>query len=134
MGKNLLYFCILILYGFQLISYIVVYNFSIVNYDYYINHYSEFLIGHVIAVFIVFLLYCIILFSYYIFRKNNIKDCIRKTIYITLPPILIMSIYILYSIDYSLIDWIYLLDKRLSLMHAYKVPDCLVGHTLGQVN
>ena len=71
---------------------------------YYINHYSEFLIGHVIAVFIVYLLYCIILFSYYIFRKNNIKDCIRKTIYITLPPILIMSIYILYSIDYSLID------------------------------
>ncbi len=98
MGKNLLYFCLLIIYGLQLISYIVVYNFSIVNYDYYTNHYSEFIIGHAIAVFIVFLLYYIIFFSFFKFRKNKIKDCIRKTIYVTLPPVLIMSIYILNSI------------------------------------
>lgn len=104
MEKKLLYFCLLILYGIQLFSYYVVYNFSIVNYDYYINNYREFIVGHIIAVLFVFLLYFILFFSFYVFQKNKINDCIKKTIYIVFPPVLIITIYIIYNIDYSLIN------------------------------
>ena len=31
---------ILLLYGFQIFSYIIVFNFSLVNYDYYTANYS----------------------------------------------------------------------------------------------
>jgi hypothetical protein len=103
MRKFFLLFRMFAIYGIQISLYIIVYNFSLVNYEYYISHYKDFLKGHILSMIFLFILYFIGSFSYFRYKKYQLKESLIKTAFVILPAFVCMIIYILYSIDYSLI-------------------------------
>jgi phosphoglycerol transferase MdoB-like AlkP superfamily enzyme len=107
MKRILTYLGLFLICGFQVLSCIIVFHFSLLGRDFYIEHYNEWIRGHIIAVIIVLILHfaCLSLLSYLLYKKDTIKDSIKKSAYLMIPSIIIIAIYIICNIDYPLLKW-----------------------------
>lgn len=83
---------------------VFVYNFSLMNYEYYTQHYVDFIRGHLFAVIIV-LVICFFCTSFYFFiTDKNIRNSVIKSFWISVVASIIVLIYIIFSIDYNLLS------------------------------
>lgn len=96
-----------LLFVFQVLSCVLVWNFSLLGYDFYIEHYNEWVRGHIIGVIVVLILHfaCLSLLLYLLYEKDTIKDSIKRSVHLMIPSIIVIVIYIIYDIDYSLLKW-----------------------------
>lgn len=82
---------------------IYIFNFSLMNYEFYTQHYKEFLYGHIFAVTIIlFTCFCITSLLFY-FIDKDLKKSIKQSLYLSGISAFIVIIYIIIDIDYDLL-------------------------------
>lgn len=93
--------CILIC-SLQIALCIFVFNFSLMGYEFYTQHYRDFILGHVFAV-IAVLIICFLITSFFFYViDKNMKKSIKNSLYLSGISTIIVSIYILLDIDYAM--------------------------------